>query len=66
MDSRAARQSRFLWDPSQRGALPLPLHPQNDTTPASSASNLIGENADPLCDPSQNGCEPLLPQAHHQ
>jgi hypothetical protein len=45
---------------------PDPLQPQNDTMPDTSASNFIGENVEPMCDPSQNGCVPLLPQAHHQ
>ena len=66
VDFCATRQGKFLCDPSQRGDLPLPLQPQNETTPVSSASNFIGENADPLCDPSQNGCLVLIPQEHHQ
>jgi hypothetical protein len=57
---------KFLCDPSQRGEFPVCLQPQNDMVPASAASNFKGENADPLCEPSQNGCLPLLPQAHHQ
>src|SRR5690348_12605186 len=52
--------------PSQRGLLLLFLQPQNDTVPLSSALNSTGENPLPLCEPSQNGWLPLLPQAHHQ
>ena len=61
-----ASQGSLLWLPSQRGMFPLCLQPQNDTVPACSASNFIGVKALPLCEPSQNGCLPLLPQAHHQ
>src|SRR6185437_522484 len=57
---------RFLWEPSQRGALPLCLQPQNETIPVSVASNFTGLNPVPLWEPSQSGCLPLLPQAHHQ
>src|SRR5689334_5292536 len=52
--------------PSQRGLLPVFLHPQNGIVPDSSALNSTGERPLPLCEPSQNGWLPLLPQAHHQ
>ena len=66
-ESRASDvYGRLRCDPSQRGILLDPLQPQNETTPVSSASNFIGEKVEPLWDPSQNGCFPLLPQEHHQ
>ena len=52
--------------PSQRGLLPVFLQPQKEIVPASSALNSTGVNPLPLCEPSQNGWLPLLPQAHHQ
>ena len=52
--------------PVAAGLLPLFLQPQNATWPDSSALNSTGAKPLPLCDPSQNGWLPLLPQAHHQ
>ena len=52
--------------PSQVGFLPLRLQAQKPISPAAAALYSIGENAVPLCEPSQNGCFLERPQAHHQ
>ena len=60
-------QLTFLWDPSQSGAFPLPLHPQKYTVVFSVAVYFFGVNwPAALCDPSQNGWFLLWPHAHHQ
>src|SRR6185436_14736351 len=52
--------------PSQVGFLPLRLQTQKAISPAAAALYSTGENSDPLCEPSQNGCFLERPQAHHQ
>jgi len=56
----------FAWLPSQKGRLPVFLQTQNQTVFDSGAVYWTGENSEPLCEPSQKGCDWLLPQAHHQ
>ena len=52
------------WLPSQNGAELVCLHAQKYTVPVLSAVYAVGENALPLCDPSQNGWLADLPQEH--
>jgi hypothetical protein len=56
----------FLWLPSHMGRLPVRLQAQNHACSARSAFHSTGENAVPLCEPSQNGWLFERPQAHHQ
>ena len=56
----------LLWDPSHSGWCAERLQAQNHSFFDSAASNFTGVNSEPLCEPSQNGCLALLPQAHHQ
>lgn len=56
----------FLWLPSHIGRAALCLQPQNQTFSDFAALYSTGVNGPPLCEPSQNGCVLLLPQAHHQ
>src|SRR5262245_15773565 len=55
-----------LCVPSQVGFLPLRLQAQKAISPAAAALYSTGENSEPLCEPSQNGCFLERPQAHHQ
>src|SRR4030095_10619505 len=52
--------------PSQSGFFAECLQPQKYNVRSLFASNGIGTNSDPLCEPSQNGWLLLLPHAHHQ
>jgi hypothetical protein len=46
------------------GEFLVSLQPQKNAFFDSVASNFNGMISVPACDPSQNGCLPLLPQAH--
>jgi hypothetical protein len=52
--------------PSQYGLPPLRLQSHSQTFCASVTVNFSGVNSVTLCEPSQNGWRPDLPQAHHQ
>ena len=56
----------FLWLPSHIGRFPVRLQAQNHACTARSAFHSTGENAVPLCEPSQNGWLFERPHAHHQ
>ena len=53
-----------MWDPSHSGRCAECLQAQNQAFFESVASYFTGVNSEPLCEPSQNGCFALLPQAH--
>src|SRR5690348_12037126 len=55
-----------LWLPSHSGFFALRLQAQKNALVASVALYSIGMKAEPLCEPSQNGCDFERPQAHHQ
>jgi len=54
------------WLPSQSGAFPVLLQAQNQMVPDSEGTYRLGLNSVYLWEPSQKGCDWLLPQAHHQ
>jgi hypothetical protein len=55
-----------LCFPSQSGARPVALQPQNHVTPSFSAVYFSGAKAPPLWLPSQKGCFAELPQVHQK
>ena len=61
-----ARSLEFLWLPSHIGRLPVRLQAQNQACSAVAAFHSTGVKAEPLWEPSQNGCFLERPQAHHQ
>jgi hypothetical protein len=61
-----AMPQSFLWLPSHMGRFPVRLQAQNQACSARSAFHSTGENAVPLCEPSQNGWLFERPHAHHQ
>ena len=65
-EQKIGHQVSFLWLPSHSGGVVVRLQVQNQTSPVVSGLNSRGENAVPLCEPSQNGCDLERPQAHHQ
>jgi hypothetical protein len=51
---------------SQKGPLAVRLQPHNTTLWSSRGVNRRGLKAVPACEPSQNGCRWLRPQAHQK
>ncbi len=64
--ARPAGRQSALCVPSHTGWWAECLQAQNQAFFDSVASYFTGVNSEPLCEPSQNGCFALLPQAHHQ
>jgi hypothetical protein len=61
---RFNNQGSFAWLPSQNAPLRESLQPHHATVLASVISTFFGVKAEPLCEPSQNGCDFDWPQAH--
>jgi hypothetical protein len=55
-----------LWLPSHSGLRLERLQVQKNAFSAACAFHSIGVKAEPLCEPSQNGCDLERPHAHHQ
>jgi hypothetical protein len=63
---RNKNHASFAWLPSQKQPLCECLQPHHATVLVSAISVFNGAKPEPLCEPSQNGCDFDWPHAHHQ